>query len=257
MAQVRVVSLGGIGAPCCCGGCTVTITPSFCGAPIADCGVAIYSGASLIASGTTDGTGSVTLTIPSAGTYTVKATLSGFDPVSASRALTCGGTAGIAFSTPTALSVTDSYQTTNIPFIAGGSPWIYSGCYELPEAETGTPSGSGALCTSAAITSGNCDIFYEIQCNAGTWSVYRAWGACCWSTPVNTPPFTCVYASSGLQSSGCDFSLQTTADTGSVTPAVLSFPFNVTLSLGSLNCGGAGGSPNCVPPLGATITINN
>lgn len=78
MAQNRIFSLGGIGGgpnPCCCGGgeCTASVCLNICGVGIASgIPVRLKFGGSTVASGTTDGTGCASMTIPGENTYTVE-----------------------------------------------------------------------------------------------------------------------------------------------------------------------------------------
>jgi hypothetical protein len=85
--------------PGCC--CTPTPTPPPCSTTICvqGCGgqyqpnatVTIKSGSTVIATGTTDATGCVTLSIPAAGSYTVIVVLAGFSTSTSTLTLGCGG----------------------------------------------------------------------------------------------------------------------------------------------------------------------
>ncbi len=104
MAQVKVFSLGGIGHPCCCAGgppvCNTTIcVKGNCGGSspvLAGATVTIKSGGVTIVSGTTDGTGCVTLNIGTAGSYTVVISFPGYTTNTSTHTLSCGGTTTIS-----------------------------------------------------------------------------------------------------------------------------------------------------------------
>ena len=125
----RVFSFGWLG--CCCAGCSTNILAEFCGVNLAGVLITVKSGGTTVASGTTDSTGNVVLTIPSAGTYTVIGTIAGFTTVSTSKSLTCGGMTGVLFTLPTTLFLTDSSTTVTMTW-DGSSSWL--GCYLLAEA---------------------------------------------------------------------------------------------------------------------------
>lgn len=89
------VDLWGIGG-CNCS-CSTTICVVLCGVgAISGASVTILSGGMTIAGGTTGGGGCVTLSIPSAGTYTVQVVVGGTMVHNASHSLTCGGTLTIS-----------------------------------------------------------------------------------------------------------------------------------------------------------------
>lgn len=88
MAQVKALSLGGLGSPCCCGGgCNVTICAFDCSTPINGATVSISGGASC----TTNASGCCSLNIGTSGTYTVTVSKTGIGTVTKTMALTCGG----------------------------------------------------------------------------------------------------------------------------------------------------------------------
>lgn len=101
MAQVKAFSLGGLGAPCCCGGgpppcpCNATICVEGCeGTILADASVVIKSGSTVVASGTTNSLGCVTLCIGTAGSYEVIVTYpaGGYYTYDNTLSLACGDT---------------------------------------------------------------------------------------------------------------------------------------------------------------------
>ena len=150
----------------CCGcsaSCTTTICVTGCNAtPLSGASVTIRSGGATVASGTTTSpAGCVTLTIPSAGSYTVVVSATGFTTDTSTQSLACGGTTTIALNVDAVnytcgcagggawpngnLSLTDSiigactlaYDST-LGQWSGGIEWNYPGC-------TGTNYGCGAF----------------------------------------------------------------------------------------------------------------
>lgn len=96
-------SVGGTGGGCCevlCGPYTVTVT--ICGSALAGATVELKSGSDVIASGTTDSSGQVALTFPSAGTYTRVISASQATTSTASVTLACSASsATVALTAPT------------------------------------------------------------------------------------------------------------------------------------------------------------
>lgn len=87
------MSLTRMGVGGCCCGCSVTVCVHDCaGANLSGATVTILSGAMVVATGTTGSGGCVTLSIPSAGSYTVQAAIGGAVFYSTSASLACGGT---------------------------------------------------------------------------------------------------------------------------------------------------------------------
>lgn len=77
---------------CCSAGCTVTITVTDCnfGTPVSGATVTVKdAGGSVVGSGTTNGSGVVTATYPSAGNYTIVVAKSGIATITVFRALAC------------------------------------------------------------------------------------------------------------------------------------------------------------------------
>lgn len=93
MAQNKGLSLGGMGSPCCCGGvCAFTVCVTDCSsATVNGVTVQILSGATVVASGTTIGSGCVTLIIPGPGTYTITASIGGAVFYTFTGSLACNG----------------------------------------------------------------------------------------------------------------------------------------------------------------------
>ncbi len=265
MAQNKAFSLGGVGHPCCCTGqCNTTICAVYCGVNVAGVTVTVKTGGgATVATGTTASNGCVVLNIGTAGTYNVTIALTGFTTRTVSKALTCGGMTAVGFLTNTVLSLTDSDRTITLTNTGIGLA-IWRGCYVLstnPPATTAAGTGGGADdcdCPSAGFGAGNCDIRYSLDCGitggGGVWTLKRFWGACCWSAVCSTPPFTPVYSSTGRQDpTACTGGNETgPTSVGATTQVTLTFPFNVTLSLGSFACGG----PSIMDPLAATCTID-
>jgi Carboxypeptidase regulatory-like domain len=82
--------IGGCGCAC---DVTICVYDNIGGAPISGASVGVKSGATLIASGTTGGSGCVVLNILAAGTYNILVTASGYNGATYSGvALTCGET---------------------------------------------------------------------------------------------------------------------------------------------------------------------
>lgn len=259
MAQIKGLRLGGIGSPCCCGGCTVSICAVFCGKNVAGVSVSISGGGS----GTTDATGCVSLTIPSAGTYNVTISLTGFTTRTQSKALTCGGSATVQFNIANTLTLTDSSTTITLTNTGTGHN-IWRGCYELAEASTQTTAqfqpADQCDCPSGGIVAGNCDIEYQLDCGEtggpGVWTLTRQWGACCWSAACNTAPFTAVYSSnSAMNLTTCTGGRSGGLDSGTTTQAVLAFPFTVTLTSGGFGPCFVGG-PLLPSPLTLSASVD-
>ena len=200
--QVKAFSLGGLGSPCCCGGgpCSITICVSACSAPLVGDPVTVKSGSTTVASGTTNGSGCVTLTIPSAGTYTVVVTDPTFGTLSGNYALTCGGLLNLSYGNPPSGSVccgvcaiplslvlTDSIGSHALTF--SGGFWT-SGLLAAPGFKTmaelpiGTCDGFNPVTINA---SGSAAYQYTVTCNfsvGGNLTVTQNWWDQCW-IPAN------------------------------------------------------------------------
>ncbi len=139
MAQNRTLSLGGIGSPCCCGGCApikFCLTNACGGGPCSNVTVTVGS-----VSGTTDSTGCVTLSGLSAGTSTV--TTSGnprYTDTSGAYTLVCGGT----------LTISD---------IPTGSGYNCSGCFVEPIPSTLHYNFDGVTGTITGVSPGTDTVF--------------------------------------------------------------------------------------------------
>jgi hypothetical protein len=173
--RMGVFSLGSIGAgSCCCGPaptCTTKVVCTSCSTgettgPATNVLVTILNGTDEVSSGTTDSTGSVTLTIPATGTFTL--TTSGnarYTPTSGTGRITCGGVTTVPLSPadgficfpcwaepiPTNLTVTCAGVETVVNVGEGG---LFSVCLSVspPGSAITTPSG---LC-NGSITSDPC-----------------------------------------------------------------------------------------------------
>jgi len=168
------MGVGGFCGGCC--GCNTTICVLQCGSlPVFGASVAILSGGSTVAAGTTGGTGCVTLSIPSAGSYTLQATVSGTMVYNASRALSCNGTTNISITAadvvccggcaiPYDLTLTDAVGSLSFIYYTGSGtcPTWYGGriVTELSCPVT-TPGG---ICVSGAPSSGPVRICYSMIC---------------------------------------------------------------------------------------------
>jgi hypothetical protein len=175
---------------CCCGGCTVTIcvSSSACvtGTPIPGALVTIKSGSTTVASGTTSSGGCVTLTIPSAGTYTVDVTATEWTNFSGSRALTCGGTANVSFTSvatgyfccnawpvplPDTIFFTMCGVTWTLTYNATLLTWGSTTAFETCTASNVTAMGGnffGPCNTPGALGSGSTEVSVTIGCPIGT-----------------------------------------------------------------------------------------
>jgi hypothetical protein len=178
----------------CCAPCTTTIVCSSpCGSGNLAPGVlvTILSGATTIDSGTTNSLGSVTLTIGSAGTYTVTTTgTSRYQNTSGSHALVCGGTTTINLTTGTGYTCLSCFQqpVPNTLFLTvAGTPYTVTNINSgpivtalVPIANLMVPSAS-ANCTTPANPctgpiSGNLSVPFIFA--AGGCSVNQQWAAC-------------------------------------------------------------------------------
>ncbi len=242
MAQVKVFSLGGIGAPCCCGGgCTTTICATFCGVNLAGASITVKSGSTTIASGTTDSTGCLAVTIPAAGTYTIDLNVAGLGSATHTANLTCGGSFGAGLAVPANLSLTDANGTWSM-FNSGGL-LLWQTCYTASVGGTLVPPHLGC---NAPTAGGPCDIQYTLDCgisssSPGVWTLLCEYGACCFA---GSPTF----ASNGmLNTSTCMGGFFNTSSTGQITQSVISFPFSIPLNPSTTMCG-----PNSLvgPPVG-------
>jgi hypothetical protein len=244
--------LGGFhgGKGCCCAACDVKFQAQYCGILVAGVSVVVKLSGSTIASGVTDSTGAAVLDVGSANTYSITITL-GSATRTVSRAVACGSTVTVGFVSDPTLVVTDSGGTHSV----SGSGSSFQFCYELTVASSSTceqnQGGGGCDVPLNCSSSTNCDVVYTILCNLGVWSVSREWHACCCGNP------TAAYATSTVMNlttctSTCGIVV---TDSGSATPPVLSFPFNVTLTNGSAGFCSMGGSP-LNSPLSTTVTID-
>lgn len=267
-----------LGGLCSCCGCPVTFHVT-CGiSNVHNATVTVSSGGTPVASGTTNTSGLVTLTIPSGGTYMVTATgstcTSGYLN---DLTLVCGNTytlpccqdvcSACHFDVvyPT-LYVTDSHTTTACPFSGGGGVWF--GCYQLPVSSPATtPCGCAAGTHTAT---GNSSITYQISCNkpGSSMAISRSWGSCdpgggatCYycsnifDSSCNLIPATC----SGSTQYTCGGLYPSSPGDGQITEtAYLTLsncsPFPLYASFSSGSCGSGAGE--IFDPLGPNVTIS-
>jgi hypothetical protein len=170
--------------PGCCCSCMTTICVFGCGAAIGTADtVNILQGADTVATGTTGTSGCVTLSIPSAGSYTVQVIDPNFGIKEFTETLTCGGTVTVSLGGappngtccdncifPKTLFVTDAIQTTTLTF--NGTSWL--GCYVINGL---TPGFSDCDCTGTGGTSSTL-VGYGVQCNGAQITVSRGISTC-------------------------------------------------------------------------------
>jgi hypothetical protein len=187
---------------CCCTSatCNTTICVTGCGTVNPGATVQVKSGATVIASGTTDSAGCVTLNVGTAGTYTVVVSAARFNTNTASRALTCGGTVTISLTIasgfhclsaccpglPDTVYVTDGLGTTALTFQVGLSTWdgfglsgyAGTGSFTISGVSVFTIVGVGSECI---LGSGVIRPYYQVFCRSNTtttstWGLERYWG---------------------------------------------------------------------------------
>ncbi len=182
-----VFSLGGIGAPCCCGCSPTTICVTGCSSSIINgATVTVKSGATVIGTCVTSGSGCCQITIPSGGSYTVVVSATGFTTNTSTHTLSCGGSTTISLGNPPAgttccgscpvpntLTLTDATGTCTLTHSGGA----WTGFYEF--SMTGrTTSIIGGVCTCSAPTTVTQHIQYQLVCSgAGTMTLTRTWVA--------------------------------------------------------------------------------
>lgn len=162
----------GMGCGCC--GCSVTFTIRLCSAIVSGATVAIKSGATTIASGTTSALGLVTLDIGSAGTYTVTVSKTGIGTANQTMDLACGlpytfdyGPSG------SALTLTDANTSISMTFL-GGIPRQWTGSYVLNILSGIIQPAPGCRWLTQSV--GPLTITYNVMCNTnGTVRVERVW----------------------------------------------------------------------------------
>ncbi len=182
-----VFSLGNIGHPCCCGGCNTIICVTGCGANIVGATVTIKSGATVIGTCTTVAGGCCTITIPSAGTYTVVVSAAGWTTNTSSHSLTCGGTTTISMGNPpagticcgpcpipTTLTLTDSNTTISFVYNVGAAKWV--GSYTISTQPTITLTNIfGLSCTCVLNSPGTARVCYSMQCISNLLTITLEW----------------------------------------------------------------------------------
>lgn len=174
----------------CCGcGCNTTICVVQCGSvPVYGASVVVASGSTTVASGTTGSGGCVTLSIPSAGSYTVQVTVSGTMVYNASRTLSCNGTITVALSAsglvccggyaiPYNLTLTDAGGSLSFVYYPSYYYPIWYGGHAVTR-ESCTISTPNDICVSNPPSSGPVRICYQMICYAGDsprFAIQRAW----------------------------------------------------------------------------------
>jgi hypothetical protein len=172
----------------CCGGCSVQICVTGCGANIKGDTVEIKSGATVISSGVTGAGGCVALSIPSSGSYTVVVIDPSFGTITGTHTLTCGGTLVVPLgSSPSAgcccfgcplpqngMMLVDAQGTWPVAW-QGSCTW--SVCYQLSGVTVMGINFVGGHCVCTGTTTGDLWIQYGVICNTGTGTitVNRAW----------------------------------------------------------------------------------
>ena len=265
-------ALGGLGpcaspgaTPCC--GCAVTFKVICNGLNVNGAAVAVKSGSTTVAGGTTNSSGIVNLSIPSAGSYTVTAS-GGTCTVtySALLSLSCGNTYtlpccslctncawGALFPT---IHITDSFTTVACPWQA--THW--QGCYSMSLGSNATDP-CGCL-NSAASAAGCVQVLYNVACTGGNvFQIQRFWEVCnttcayCCDTFTAPPNCSVVQVSCtghagtfDCGSNGTSVSDITNYPFTSCNP----FPISTNLTLGTF----IGGCGTVNSPLAAGITIN-
>lgn len=247
------------------GGCSVKFTVLCVSTPVSGATVTVKNGGTTVASGTTNGSGVVTLNIPSAGTYTVVVPAVGSCTAgySGSLALSCGGSYTLPCCVavncgnctwPTTLFVTDSSQTTACPSTGF---LVWQGAYRLT-----TISGFDP-CTCAGQTGGSglkCSLIsYNISCiGPNTFHIERTWSFCDNSSGSLSncgfccPPVTLPLCSGGFHLSCSGFGVDQVDFTfSSCNP----FPLSPTLALFVRHC--SSGIGTITSPLPGGVTINS
>lgn len=275
--QVRVFSLGGIGSPCCCGGCSVTFCAksSVCktGTPIPGVTFTVLSGMTVVATGITGPTGCVILSIPSAGTYTVTTSGGGIAGTSGSHALTCGGDLTVTSNTlasgfgccsgygvPLPLTLFASVcgaMATLTATVSGGSITFWGGFAVVTSAGVGvlsacTPSVCGW--DGVTTTTGTINLGINLYCNGASppqvvFSIdYVYTGSGAWAFMPASCTFTGSCIGSGRSNmyynSGCSTFITSTSGTWGPTVSLTSVVGTyvsgpVSCSLTSGGCAGA------------------
>jgi hypothetical protein len=239
-------------ADCCCGGaCSTTICAKNCSnGNINGALVTIESGATTIDSGTTDVSGCVTLTIPSAGSYTVVVTQGPTTLFSGTKTLTCGGT--VTFNCFTALpnTIYFTFGGVTVALTRTGGTWSSNCTTTVSSVGFATYTGPPGFerCTSCGNT-GNVPISFAVSCPDAGGNVQVAMGYPMFNCQSATPQTCCLYdtvdistpCTCGVNATGVSAEFDCSAGTVSISG---SFPAD-----GNGACC-AGGNPPFVVPLG-------
>lgn len=268
---IRNLGFGGsTGTGCgCCGSppppvCNTTICPIDCnGNPINGAAVAILSGGTTVASGTTSGDGCVTLNIGTAGTYTVDVSASGYNSFSSSETLSCAGTTTISMTlasgytcspccgaqvsggavTPTVTDANGTYAMLVGTDIGSGGCY-YAVAFTPVMSKCQQPGGCNAL------VSGTIGYEYYLSCNGfGVMTLQRWWGT---SIFPGAGQINCL--ADLITSSAC-FGAVSACSGG---PQVSSMQWTPTEGCGNSFSGTpvTVGSPTISDPVGGTVVVN-
>ena len=251
-------TMGDIGCTPCCGCSPYTITNQFCGFNLVAFTVNLLSGSTTVATGTTNSSGQVTFSVPSA-TYTVQLIgQMGLPTQTTTRVISCSGGSGtIGWSNANNLTVTDANGTWTLTY-QGSFQWL--GCYSEPGSGYGTYAGAaGGDCQGASGTA--YDVSYFLSCGSGgpgpgSWELTQTVSFC--FEQITHPSVTCfpILCSNGFNSD-CSY-IAPACPSGVATAPVYttptwSLPFTMTIPSGTLaTCSGN----NLAYPISGTVTID-
>jgi hypothetical protein len=189
MAQVKALSLGGLGSPCCCsGGGSICVVACPSNIPVYGATVTVQSGGSggpVVFTGTTPASGCVSPGV--SGTFFVTVTISGVTCTALNRTL--GGSVVISITTcagliccggymiPTSLTLTDAAGSFAFDYNPGSSPPIWYGGHSVTQSSA-TVTGGGCVVNPA--TSGPVRVCYQMLCLAGSTPVFYAQRSWSW-----------------------------------------------------------------------------
>jgi Carboxypeptidase regulatory-like domain len=132
--------------------CNTTICVNCLGTAISGATVTITSGMTTIATGTTGSNGCVTLAIGSAGSYTVTIAASGYNTVSGTYTLTCGGTTAIGLCACGACFGATPPDTLTLTISGGAGGNIVVTLNRIPNEYTWEGTNETAVVIDATIT---------------------------------------------------------------------------------------------------------
>ncbi len=263
MAQVKAFSLGGLGSPCCCSGCVVTVCVTNCSSPVVGATVTIKSGSTTIATGTTNSSGCAgNLNIGTAGTYTIVIAASGHTTTTLTGIhLDCGQTFNFDFTATTycliswcnapytcGATITFKYRIVLTQATKSGSNVVYAGAL---------PGGPSLVGKSVAITG------FTNAGNNGTFTITAVSGIGISFTVVNGGGVNETHAAAAVVSPAV-FS-GTTDGAGCLAAPLQSFTYEVTIESNfptivknqSLSCGGSTTTSLLPTPRNGTLTDAN